>query len=171
MSGSATSGGNVVFVGDLCDSTNRYYCDPSVDSSNMYTGKCVQNTLFFEYYPTYIQFPGMVLCLNFEKGSCVTRTGRSTSVGLATRNAWQSVATATSQGKTALALLIAIHICTATNRTRPAATLCSSAAAAHRTTNATWACVASSIRTSPSLEYAKTTFRCPLTPVRLPISP
>jgi len=58
MSGSATSGGNVVFVGDLCDSTNRYYCDPSVDSSNMYTGKCVQNTLFFEYYPTYIQFPG-----------------------------------------------------------------------------------------------------------------
>ncbi|CDW80572.1 UNKNOWN [Stylonychia lemnae] len=57
--GTAITGGNVQFVGDQCDSTNRYYCDPSIDQNTQkYTGQCTKNNSQFEYLPTYIQFPG-----------------------------------------------------------------------------------------------------------------
>eukprot|EP00347_Sterkiella_histriomuscorum_P012136 403369758 len=59
--GTANTGGNVLFIGDQCDTTNRYYCDPSVNATtNKYEGQCVKNSSQFEYYPTYIQFPGEI---------------------------------------------------------------------------------------------------------------
>jgi hypothetical protein len=52
----------VQFVGDLCASSDRYYCDPYVDTDTAkYAGQCRKNTSQFEYYPTYIQFPGRPL--------------------------------------------------------------------------------------------------------------
>ena len=57
--GTATSGGNVQFIFDQCDTTDRMFCDPFIDSTTVkYNGTCSRNTSQFEYFPTYIQFPG-----------------------------------------------------------------------------------------------------------------
>ena len=57
--GSATSGGNVQFIYDQCDTTRRYFCDPNIDSvSGKYNGTCSKNLTQFQYQPTYVQYPG-----------------------------------------------------------------------------------------------------------------
>lgn len=65
--GTATSGGNVYVIYDKCDTTSREFCDPSIDSTTYrYTGSCATNTSTFEYFPTYIQYPGKVWKPFFE---------------------------------------------------------------------------------------------------------
>ena len=57
--GTATQGGNVQYIYDQCDTTNRMFCDPFIESrTNKYNGTCSKNSSQFEYTPTYIQFPG-----------------------------------------------------------------------------------------------------------------
>ena len=47
---------------DRCNTTLRQYCKPMIDlETEEYYGQCQTNTSRFEYFPTYIQFPGRIV--------------------------------------------------------------------------------------------------------------